>query len=1503
MNLINVKNDHQMKKTGILLLISFLGPLLFCSDTGTNLLSNGGFEKTLGSSNWYKRGMFFKGKGTYAISKENPRTGKNCLKITGMTEDSAFQLMSQKIPVKPGSIFSFSFSSRCSYPEMMKKNVCARINFYDDTKKLGPYYIFIRKEADSPDKWLNFEELALNRQNVSEYFGSDSKFKQGFNELKNKITPPNNRKNILGIFQIPPKTKYIRVYLMTKGAGITFFDDISLKPLNISIPLQKTQVKKPKNREDKTLIEKSTKNSSGVLDQLDKIEMERLLFEKGKDISTPKKQAGWTYEIKNPVIPKDIAYGKRSNYPEKATSLVIKNGIFYRKENPAYVLNFETSRIFNYWFWQTVNIDMTHIGDFYTSCAIRVNVDKKNKKLTVCTKDYPMASYIPPLSLSSGVIPYLQPAEVTIPQSYRKKLRRNPSNEKWSGEIALYRYFPELFVTNGHFISYRPGNADAERIRENAWRIYMNRASRFPVFAYELFNELYFMDYTSENIGLFNKGLKNKFSSLKSLNRAMNTEFKSWNAVTPPIMKLGGSKAITNLLEPQNYKANLWAEWIKVTEKKTGDFLIKFRNFVKKLDKKAYITVQPRPSADFDGELVGSDLHQIVNDFDFYAHEYSTCFLRTLSGGNVDENILRRMVHSRLRLESTRLACELAKKPILNVEGKVFGGIVITGEEKEKCKILSLNGKWNFMPDPKNKGEKSGYTKTSYNDSHWDTISVPGLWSEQGKKNSKYAWYRKKIKINGNYKGKVWLCGYKLSDKVKIFINGFLVHSTIKWNEKFNVDISPYIKRGSDNLIAINFYVAGIGGVREYLILSKKSFKAKATQPEQLRAGLWTNIIHGTDGDALSYNGPRGRYNSFVNPDNTAPETIANLPYIKAEINALAPIIMPKPRFPVQIGVLFSMDTKREILNKNARILGKRFYGHAFSDYLGPAWWTGLGTETVTDELLRQGAWTRYKILIVPLAWRVHPDTLTAIEKFVKKGGTLVVGTGSLVKDDLTGLSIDSIPFMKVRFGQPQKDNNIQISSSWVKFSSNDKVRKFELTNNYGYELIPLKGAEILAKGKDDKALITRNNFGKGQVYVLGIHPNISLFQKVLNRIIKDSTIKPQLEIEHIEGPAAKYVERQVLGRDGRYVIYMQDYGSSKKMLKIKPVGFKLPNGKYLVRDTQHFKTLKSPSGNKLWEATEIRNGISVTMDKQNPVCLLIENSKLKPVISYNQKLAEQRSKFLLHNFRPSPVKKRIAFIPSVSSFTDIDDFPTARLILEELGFQVDGGTKKGVSKKLEAFGNRMYSLQKVDILLLMGTRYMTNDEAKIIAEYVENGGSVLVAGTPVWGNLWHNNQHISKLLKLWGMKIENTTLLETGQNDILSRITPRYKVTKKHSLLDGVKSLCLYAPVPLRFSKDNSILKDILLNSSAKAEKIRPAGTLAGEKPLIAAFKVKKGRVLVVGSTGMFIPEFLKKADNARFLVNAAQWLTNAPKAKIDMTKMTKLLNIPGRKEFISKK
>jgi len=501
----------------------------------------------------------------------------------------------------------------------------------------------------------------------------------------------------------------------------------------------------------------------------------------------------------------------------------------------------------------------------------------------------------------------------------------------------------------------------------------------------------------------------------------------------------------------------------------------------------------------------------------------------------------------------------------------------------------------------------------------------------------------------------------------------------------------------------------------------------------------------------------------------------------------------------------------------------------------------------------------------------------------------------------LTGVPFENtVDFMGTKWGDRRHgDFSIILKDSLQK----GKAQKFELTGETGVQIIPTDKVQIIAEDENGRPVLVRNEFGKGMVYTLGFHSSMDLFGDILKRVIKNNKLLPQLEVKSIKGPACKYVERQVLGKNGRYIFYAQDYGGSQKLANIKPVGFKLPKGKYKVTDTQFFQSLQSPSGKETWTSEEIQQGITRPMKDQNPVCLLLEKAKIEPTKTYNMSLAKKRSAFLLKHFQPSPKAEKIAYIPSVAPFTEIDSVPTVRLIMEEAGFQVDAGFQKSVAKKLKAYGGRKYSLEKVDILMLLGTRYMTSEEADIIAKYVEDGGSVLVAGMPVWGNNWHTNSRINKLLKKWGLKIVNTTLLESQTDGVLSRIAPVYNVSGTHPIMFGVEKVCVYTPTSIKFSYSKSKPEfATLFSSSEKAENIYPTKKAPGSRPLCIAFKQGKGKVLVLGSVGMLIPEYLRRADNAKFLVNAVQWLANMPQSPLDPVKISKLLEIPGRTEFISK-
>ena len=91
--------------------------------------------------------------------------------------------------------------------------------------------------------------------------------------------------------------------------------------------------------------------------------------------------------------------------------------------------------------------------------------------------------------------------------------------------------------------------------------------------------------------------------------------------------------------------------------------------------------------------------------------------------------------HPHHRKLSIFLLCSLSFMMLLFVNSPTsqaqFNGIDSLGpghQITDGQQSVSLNGTWRFNTDPSNSGQTNGYHTTSYNDSSWDSLTVPGNW-------------------------------------------------------------------------------------------------------------------------------------------------------------------------------------------------------------------------------------------------------------------------------------------------------------------------------------------------------------------------------------------------------------------------------------------------------------------------------------------------------------------------------------------------------------------------------------------------------------------------------------------------------------------------------------------------------------------------------------------------------------------------------------------------------
>ena len=152
-----------------------------------------------------------------------------------------------------------------------------------------------------------------------------------------------------------------------------------------------------------------------------------------------------------------------------------------------------------------------------------------------------------------------------------------------------------------------------------------------------------------------------------------------------------------------------------------------------------------------------------------------------------------------------------------------------TGDKKQSTRYLSLEGKWKFNFVKNHNEAPQNFYVTSFNDSEWKDFPVPGIFEINGYgdatyKNVGYAWatqfesnppyveeknnytgsYRKKIVVPASWKGeKVYLHVGSATSNLSVWVNGKFVGYSEDSKSAAEFDLTPYIKPGKENLIAM----------------------------------------------------------------------------------------------------------------------------------------------------------------------------------------------------------------------------------------------------------------------------------------------------------------------------------------------------------------------------------------------------------------------------------------------------------------------------------------------------------------------------------------------------------------------------------------------------------------------------------------------------------------------------------------------------------------------------
>ncbi len=154
--------------------------------------------------------------------------------------------------------------------------------------------------------------------------------------------------------------------------------------------------------------------------------------------------------------------------------------------------------------------------------------------------------------------------------------------------------------------------------------------------------------------------------------------------------------------------------------------------------------------------------------------------------------------------------------------------LALSGDRTASTRHLSLDGQWRFHWVENADQRPDGFFKTTYDDSRWGAMPVPGMWELHGKGDPVYvnigfAWrghfdnnppqvpikenhvgsYRREVVVPADWKGKQMIVHLgSVTSCVYLWVNGQFVGYAEDSKVAAEFDVTPYVHPGKRNLIA-----------------------------------------------------------------------------------------------------------------------------------------------------------------------------------------------------------------------------------------------------------------------------------------------------------------------------------------------------------------------------------------------------------------------------------------------------------------------------------------------------------------------------------------------------------------------------------------------------------------------------------------------------------------------------------------------------------------------------
>jgi hypothetical protein len=1159
--------------------------------------------------------------------------------------------------------------------------------------------------------------------------------------------------------------------------------------------------------------------------------------------------------------PTPLAIGEESRWEGHPSpySLAVRDGLFIKNGKPAYLLGTLGAEwgVNSIWLRRVLDYDYSSIGWGDNISTKTRPADDGGKELEISfTEPLPLYSYC------SEVVRNKQLPQLISGGSHRYGPLRHHLKE-----------FPDLkqfFSQANHGIPYDFHSSLGRDIYKGGFENKLNYLNRLPLLAYEIYREPGYRPIRQRVRTGFTKFARAKYGNLDLANQAWRTAFKTWEKIEPPHLKdaallFSWSDKLANIEHVYKTQPEMYNDWLEFLRYDFYTGTLAVKSMFKQLSDKPFTYDCRTQRSYFDGyAAIDPELVAEVVDI-FFCHTGYRFF--EYNRQPADQNSLLISLMDSLLYHD--FLSDNVDKPILNTEN-IVTKVSVSGSSAQaminNC-FGKFHGKAPFKLVPAEKDVDPAWTQPDFDDSGWGQIPVPGPWDETEDYKGKNGWgcYRFHFKMPGGLVRQNYLdgtCRYLIygkgvAQKGTLWLNGQKIGEPKGWQTKYQYDVSGLLNFGGDNTLVLmvdgsKFYAEGI---RSYLHLLADNMlnEARPVSKKHYATMLWSNLVHGCSG------------NSFWHWDKYAHWY---MPELKAAISSAAPIVLPQAGATGKIAMLYPYESFRGMLNT----AGKVYLD--YMSYFGAATFNHVPTDILSTRKLAAMPVDRYPMLLLPYAHLVRKGCFERVEQFVNEGGLAVITYDSLIQDDwlYQNLPVEELAGVKVLGDVGEAKPTLSFNGKTYKLQVGD------MTGKAGVK-VETRGAKTIGVYADGSPAITIKQHGKGKVCYVAARLDMTAAQALLENLMTEAKIQASVEISTDNKEEPPFVEARLIGGPERFVLYLLNWGGQAHELDVKITDPAFLSSRYQVRDV--VSAARGPQKTSTYTASDLKNGIIVSVIPQEPVALLFESSgtesmALTSVSPAKQKMLAELESLFANSAKPTG-KPKVLFL------TDLRDdhkaygpelYPIVCQMLRHAGFELQTLPYKTITPE---------KLREFDLVFLgeesaiAYKNMLKSDFPKQMTNYLKQGGNLMLLFSS--NGIMHNSKRSNLLVKL---------------------ISPEFKITQNWNGWCQNPNACGYGD-PLQIWTDNIaehpvthhvkklqffVASTMLVKNSAFTPLVlsRADDSRRPSAPLVVAGEVAGGgRIFLAGDTLWAQPERVEEMDNLQFLANAIDWLAKKPIRKID--------------------